>query len=500
MNDSRRDKHVVMLVANDVSRDSRVQKTALTASQAGYRVTVIGMSRTDQRSVEQLGAASVVRVPVPFELFKAAKQRPAPQDRISSTLRRIERLAVSRAEAGQRRLGLVNANPTATGGSQVRLQMRRLPLHAGIKAHQLAGVATGALRRLWGRRTRPQDDFTVEARRRRAKLLDFERAYLAELATMEFDLMHAHDFLVISCARSAVGISARAGRRPRFVYDAHEYVRGLAELPSGMQRVNVAMEQENIKAADAILTVSPVLADRLQHDHALAERPGLVLNAPLASTADETSPLSVREAAGVPEGVPLMVYGGAVKPARGIKTVVEALPLLPGVHLAIVVSTPDAGAVKDLLGEAQRLGCADRVRLVPYVEHDQVINYLRTADIGVHPLLRSGNAELAWPNKIFEYLHARIPMVVSDMPSMSALVTQHGWGEVFPAGEPQGFAAAVRRVLEHPGDYQAALSDPTARERFSWEEQGRRLVETYDRLLLADQDAPREPIAAPSPS
>lgn len=481
-----------MLVANDVSRDSRVQKTALTASQAGYRVTVVGMSRTTQRSVEQLGAASVVRVPVPFTLFKAAKRRAAPQDRFSSMLWRIERLAVSRAEAGQRRLALVGAPPTDTR------RMRRATLQGGIKAHQLAGVVTGAVRRRWAPRARQQHGSAIEARQRRAKLLDFERAYLAEVATMEFDLVHAHDFLVISCARSAVEIAGDSERRPRLVYDAHEYVRGLSDLPPALQRVNVAIEQENVKAADAILTVSPVLADRLQQDQALTERPGLVLNAPLASAADETSPLSVREAAGVAEGVPLMVYGGAVKAARGIKTVVEALPLLQGVHLAIVVSTPEAGEVKDLLREAERLHCAHRVHLVPYVEHDQVINYLRTADIGVHPLLRSGNAELAWPNKIFEYLHAQIPMVVSDMPSMSALVTQHGWGEVFPAGDRQGFAAAVRRVLERPGDYRAALSDRTALERFSWEEQGRRLVEAYDRLLLADRDSSSEPIAAPS--
>lgn len=488
----------MMLVANDVSRDSRVQKTALTASQAGYRVTVVGMSRTAQRSVEQLGAASVVRVPVPFTLFKAAKQRAAPQDRFSSMLRRIERLAVSRAEAGQRRLARVDAPPTDTGRLRPGLEIRRATLQGGIKAHQLAGVVTGAVRRRWAPRARQQHGSAIEARRRRAKLLDFERAYLAEVATMKFDLVHAHDFLVISCARTAVELAGDSERRPRLVYDAHEYVRGLSDLSPGMQRVNVAIEQENVKAADAILTVSPVLADRLQHDQALTERPGLVLNAPLASAADETSPLSVREAAGVAEGVPLMVYGGAVKAARGIKTVVEALPLLQGVHLAIVVSTPDAGEVKDLLREAERLDCAHRVHLVPYVEHDQVINYLRTADIGVHPLLRSGNAELAWPNKIFEYLHAQLPMVVSDMPSMSALVTQHGWGEVFPAGDRQGFAAAVRRVLERPGDYRAALSDRAALERFSWEEQGRRLVETYDRLLLADRDSPSEPIAAPS--
>jgi glycosyltransferase involved in cell wall biosynthesis len=195
--------------------------------------------------------------------------------------------------------------------------------------------------------------------------------------------------------------------------------------------------------------------------------------------------------------VPLAVYSGVVKAARGVATIVRALPLLPDLHLAVVARTPYTADVKELVAEAACLGCDDRVRLVPYVEHDEVSGYLASADVGIHPLLRSGNAELALPNKLFEYLHAGLPMVVSDMPSMSQLVIERGWGEVFVADDHEDLARVLRRVLAHPSFYAAGLQDSDARTWFSWERQARTLIETYDRLL-GGKDASASPRAVGS--
>lgn len=151
-----------------------------------------------------------------------------------------------------------------------------------------------------------------------------------------------------------------------------------------------------------------------------------MLNAPVAGAFDPSVAHSVRAQAGLADDIPLAVYSGGMHESRGVMTLIQALPLVPEVHLAIVASSPHSARVVDVLAEAERLGRADRVHLVPYVSPEEVSSYLRTADVGVHPLLRSGNAELALPNKLFEYLHARLPMVVSDMPSMADMVSTAG--------------------------------------------------------------------------
>lgn len=487
----RQDKHIVMLVANGVTGDSRVQKTAISASEAGYRVTVIGMSKTGRRYVESLGGARVVRIPVPFTTFNAAKRGLAPKGRVGAAARTVKRLgkldmkvrrqSVSRAQKRLDRLKQVGA----ARRQLANLRLRIVAFEALARLDRLGVLGADRVLRWSQHRAAPAgDDEAAERKLFRAKLTDFERAYLRELRHSDFDLVHAHDFTMIECANSAVVQAARDGGRPPFVYDAHEWVRGLTHLPRGTQAVSVQVEAENIAAAHSVVTVSPVLAERLQRENSLADKPGLVLNAPVASAVDPLSPLSVRTQAGLDDETPLAVYGGAVKASRGIGTLIRALPLLPDLHLAIVASTPDSAGVKEVLTEALEHGCRDRVHLVGYVAPDQVSNYLRTADVGVHPLLRCGNAELALPNKIFEYLHAGLPMVVSDMPAMSELVVRHEWGAVFAAGDHEALAGALRSVLADRDAYRSGLHDPVARERYSWEHQARTLIDTYDRLLF----------------
>lgn len=483
----RGDKHIVMIVANRVTGDSRVQKTARSAKEAGYTVTVIGIAKSGERSVETVDGVRVVRVPIAYVLTKGAKldgQTRAvaarARDFVKSEMR-ARRARVTRTQGC-----LDNLLALGAGRAECR------PLRLFIRADELTLLAGKAVYKKLdraaqqeARRAELEEPDAAERERRayRAKLSDIGNAFLAELEGTDFDLIHAHDFAMIECARQAVDRAATSSGRPPFVYDAHEWVRGLTYLPSGRQAVVVQAEAENIRAADAVVTVSPVLADRLQHENSLEETPQVVLNAPVAGTFDRSSPRSVRAEAGLSESTPLAVYSGGVHESRGVTTLIRSLPSLPEVHLAIVASNAESTGVSALLAEAAQRECADRVHVVPFVSPDEVSSYLRTADVGVHPLLRSGNAELALPNKLFEYLHAGLPMVVSDMPSMAGMVRRYGWGEVFSAGEPQSLADALRRVLADPTVYAAPLGDATAREQFSWERQAETLVQTYDRLI-----------------
>lgn len=491
MHPERDKKHVVMLVANAVSGDSRVEKTALAADEAGYRVTVIGRSTSGSRSVEQLGNALVVRVPIRLERLEAVKQGLLLKGKGERRAEQLEEVIGARTKVAEVRAANAKARLDRSIGragniaTTARAWTSLRVVQSAIKLQSLAGVIVGAARRSLARRTEAShDDRSLATRKRLATFLDIEDAYLEELAGIDFDLVHAHDSTMIGCARKAADRAATLRRRPAFVYDAHEYVRGLTNLPPEIATVNIELEQENIAKADAIVTVSPVLANLLQQHYGLAETPALVLNAPLATRYDAHSPLSVRAQCGLEDDQPLLVYAGVVKPLRGISTVVRALPELPHAHLALVVSDPEARTVRDMLNEASIVGCADRVHTVPYVAQDQVINHLRTADVGLYPLLRSGNTALSWPTKVFEYLHAGLPMVVSDMPSMAEIVTRHGWGEVFAADDEQAFAAAVQRVLSEPERYQAGLHEPLTREQFSWEQQAQTLIAIYDRLLF----------------
>src|SRR4030095_15902163 len=114
---------------------------------------------------------------------------------------------------------------------------------------------------------------------------------------------------------------------------------------------------------------------------------------------------------------------------------IDALPHLPEVHVAMVSVHPNGknGPVDNARARAEALGGADRVHMLPYVPHWQVSDYLSSADAGVSPLHHLPNHEIALSNKFFEYAHARLPMITSDIRTMAEMVRAPGQGGVSKA-------------------------------------------------------------------
>ncbi|RLQ05793.1 glycosyltransferase [Micromonospora sp. BL1] len=434
-------RRVVMLVDNVVEGDSRVQKSARSAADAGWDVTLIGCAHVDAERHWRLGDAEVRVLPL--------TDSPA-----------------------------VVSNPPGVPGLRARLVARGgLPLRAARLARR---PVEHAQVRYW--RARLRDGAW---RRLEPGLWDYERVAGPVVDALRPDLIHAHDFRMLGVAARAVDRARAAGRDVKLVWDAHEWLPGARPRRDNARWLpaHLGYVREYVGHADAVVTVSDTLADLLVRDHALPERPTVVLNAPVAATPDTEAP-GLRERCGLRPDTPLLVYSGAMAVQRGLDTVVEALPLLPGVHLALVVADPNAAYVRQVVARAGRHGVGDRVHVLPYVPHRQLVAFLATADIGLIPLHHWPNHEIALITKFFEYAHARLPIVVSDVRTMAETVRATGQGEVFRARDAADLARAVRTVLADPARYRAAYEGPDSPlPGWTWEAQAERLDALYRRLL-----------------
>jgi glycogen synthase len=240
-----------------------------------------------------------------------------------------------------------------------------------------------------------------------------------------------------------------------------------------------------------VVTVSPGLAELLVAGHGLRREPAVVMNCPTSRHARPVRTLRADCALG-PE-TPLIVYAGGLSAARNTILLVEALTDLPGVHLALVSVPPNGRrtSADEHLNRAAELGVLDRVHALPYVPHDEVVTYLAEADLAVSPLLHLPNHEIALSNKFFEYAQARLPMVVSDVRTMAATVRESGLGEVYPAGDRDGYLRAVRTVLADRARYRAAYERPVLLADWTWEHQAAVLDELYTRIRPVGVIAPR---------
>jgi glycosyltransferase involved in cell wall biosynthesis len=484
--------HVVLVRPTLIDIDSRGKKMALTLARSGHRVTVVALSPDAESHVSTLGPVEVRLVPVSHELLHSMKVRVKRQrtwrPRVVGFATKTEyQAALTRA-----RLRIDAAATTPTTSAKVAKPL----LEAYVPMLMARHVAQSKLDTLWRRyrgavtrrklaSTRLVDELSVYP-----EIGDWELAFRPVLEELRPDVIHAHDPKVLGTAWKAATTLRAQGCDTRVVYDAREDFAGIPpkQQAGGARRFQAVVNHEKRYAhlADAVLTVSEPIAGRLEERLGLAKRPTVVLNVPVARPLSPALARDVRTDAAVGPDVPLLVYSGGVHFSRGVGLLVEALPKLPGVHLAIITVPFPHPMTPGLLERAAELGVEDRLSVLAPVSQGELLDYLSTATVGVHPL-EGGfpNHDAALPNKLFEYLHAGLPQVVSDAKLMAAFVRQHGLGDVFRTGDVDDLARALSAVLEGRAgvlspEQRAALVD-----EFSWQHQEPLLREVYRGVLGA---------------
>ncbi|MFI6287767.1 glycosyltransferase family 4 protein [Streptomyces sp. NPDC051018] len=500
---------VVMLVDNTVRNDSRVQKAARSAADAGWDVVLFGLSPNREHHKWNIGHAEVRLVPKPspmgrhrFELRRPLLRQPLAYRSDDHAKYRMQAAKAWRSDLNFRRAAEAADGPGANSasGSPMRLVVPRVSAKVYSKWVGLRARQTRRLRASRKDLSAPIDRATTamwqKLRGERAwrslmpYLWDFELTFAHHIDELKPDIIHAHDFRMLGVGARAAVRGRAAGRPVKLVWDAHEYVPGLHSPHRRWLLAHIAWEKEHVPFADAAITVSPTLAELLKKDHKLKEMPAVVLNAPVMNPAPEelaeAEPVpDLRELCGIDKDTPLLAYVGGINPVRGVETIIEALPSLPDVHVALVSIPPGKRfpALRKIEELIEELGVGDRAHVLPFVPHWQVPEFLSAADAAVSPLHHLPNHELALSNKFFEYSHARLPLVVSDIRTMAAMVEKTGQGEVFRAQDTEDYIRAVKAVLADPGRYRKAYEKPGLLEGWTWERQGEVLDEVYSKLL-----------------
>ncbi|WP_407676315.1 glycosyltransferase family 4 protein [Plantactinospora alkalitolerans] len=503
---------IVMLVDNGVNGDSRVQKQARSAADAGWDVTLLGRSPTGAPQSWRLGSALVRLLPMPEPLFRKRHQFrrawlrwPLAYPPTGIAEHRAQQVAAWQADLRVRG-ALLDLEARSGRRRAVAQRWRRIQLVLATLLGHWVWVRTKMHNRAqYARRYRNPWDRAYTWfwqlvhgdgawRRLEPGLWDYELAYGPVLDELAPDLIHANDFRMLGVGARAAIRGRAAGRPVKLVWDAHEFLPGIRPWQPNIRWLPAhrAHEREYAPYADAVITVSEALGELLRAEHRLAEVPAVVLNAPAVEHGpvgpDQPVP-DLRQLCGVGADVPLLVYSGSAAEPRGLRTMVDALPELPGVHVALVVN-PALRYVEKLVAHAGRLGLTDRVHVLPYVEHWQVVPFLAGADVGVIPIHHWPNHEIALITKFFEYAHARLPVVVSDVRTMADTVRSTGQGEVFRAEDVADYVRAVRAVLADRERYRAAYDRPGLLAGWTWAAQAEILDAVYRRLLPDAAEAP----------
>lgn len=268
-------------------------------------------------------------------------------------------------------------------------------------------------------------------------------------------------------------------RQLPLIYDSHEYFTEAAGLTGRPfpKWVWQQIERRIFPRLQHVITVNESIAGIYRKQYGVPVH--VVRNIPQAAVPIQGL---TRESLGLPAGGKLLVLQGAfMDKDRGVVDAVHAMEFLPeDVRLLLIGAGEEWEAARALTSERQ---LESRVILLPKQPYEQLRKYTSVADAGL--TLDKGvhfNYYYSLPNKLFDYIHARVPVVASPLPEVQRIVRQFGVGEVIEDWSPEKIAQAVITVLEHGSSHYAEALEQAA-QTLTWENESNSIRKVLDAAL-----------------
>jgi hypothetical protein len=241
----------------------------------------------------------------------------------------------------------------------------------------------------------------------------------------------------------------------KIIFDAREYyprqneesfIWRLTEKPERLR-----LCRKYLSKVDLMLTVSPSLADEYEKEFAI--KPIVYRSTPnyFDTKPTKTQGNNIR-----------LVHHGAANKNRQLEEMIDVLALLDERFTLDMYLTGSQSYIRSLRRYALKM---PKVRVLPPVEFDNIHAMLCDYDIGLfYNEPTTFNLRHSLPNKLFEFIQARLAVAIGPSPDMSALVHQYGCGIVSEEFSVGSMASALNILTPGDIDFLKAKSDLAAQE------------------------------------
>ena len=302
-----------------------------------------------------------------------------------------------------------------------------------------------------------------------------------------FDVIHAHDWLVASAAKTlknAYGIpivatihATEAGRNSGIHDDTQRYI-------------NDTEWMLTYEASEVIVN-SNYMKNELQRLFGLPyEKINVIPNGiNLNNYVGVERDYDFRRKYAM-DNEKIILYVGRLVYEKGIQHLIAAMPkILSNYHDAKLIIAGRGGMIEELKAEAASLGLNDKVYFTGYLDSKQVPKMYKCADVAVFPSTYEPFGIVA-----LEAMLAGVPTVVSDVGGLDEIVEHGVDGMKSYAGNPNSIADSVTALLY---DHQLAANvskkaRQKVKEQFNWEKIAQDTHFTYEKAICQTM-AERQP-------
>jgi glycosyltransferase involved in cell wall biosynthesis len=269
-------------------------------------------------------------------------------------------------------------------------------------------------------------------------------------------------------------------RMKTLIYDSHEYFTELPELLGRkmVKKIWGRLEALMLPHIKYSYTVSHSIAAEYNRKYNINMK--VIRNLPLKLSGKVESSVVLSK-----NHEKIVLYQGSLNMGRGLEMAIKAIQYTSNVKLIIIGKGQIENELKQL---SVSLGLTDCVVFPGRLSPDDLVQYTIQADLGISLEEKLGlNYYYALPNKLFDYIQAGIPVLVSDLPEMSAIVNHYQIGLVTHTSDPQKLALLFNEMAydqEKRAFWKANLT--IASQELCWENEEEKLWEIYDNALKSN--------------
>ncbi len=289
------------------------------------------------------------------------------------------------------------------------------------------------------------------------------------LIVRRFDIATANDLdtlLGVFCASKL--------RRKNILYDSHEYFTEVPELQyrPRVRNLWLAIEKWIFPKLQSVTTVCDSIAKEYQKKYGIPV--SVVRNVPYRNSDCNKVQLNLPHSH-------VVLYQGALNVGRGLELLIESFVTVD----ACLVIIGDGDVRTQLEELVDRLNLRKKVFFLGKIPLGELPQYTQLATVGVSLEEDLGASyHYCLPNKLFDYIQANKPVLVSDLPEMKAIVSQYSCGEIVRERNAQTLANQLNEMLsnvEKLQKYQA--NSKNASQELCWENEEQKLLSVYSQLL-----------------
>jgi glycosyltransferase involved in cell wall biosynthesis len=177
----------------------------------------------------------------------------------------------------------------------------------------------------------------------------------------------------------------------------------------------------------------------------------------------------------------ILLYQGAVNMGRGIDWIIKAMPYLNDCVLYICGDGDELEKMKLL---SQKMKLTNKVIFTGRIPMEQLNQYTVKADLGFILLEHKGlSYYYSLPNRIFDYMRFKVPVVATDFPEISKIVRTYNTGRLIRRYEPQYLAKIVHETLKEWEDEEKKQRLEKVAQQFSWENESKIMLKVVSKAI-----------------